>query len=272
MRKVNHKLLHIIQAAFGILTILAMSLASTGCEVVINPKTIVGSGAIKEYPLSFTGFEQLTVSGPIPTQIFQSERAYVSVKVNENILPYVQVNQIVDLLRINLDPSVNYRNLDIMVTVGMPKLRALGVSLAGKCTLNTFNSKDFVEISVSAASNLEIKGLNAGTFSLFLTSASSTSGTLNAEEGRMTISGASRLNLKGQCSDAFISASAASQANMADYWVNNADIFCSGVSSASINAGGKLNIDLSGVSSLIYGGSPVLGTVRVAAGSTLSRR
>ena len=49
-------------------------------------------------------------------------------------------------------------------------------------------------------------------------------------------------------------------------------IIASGVSGVDINVGSKLDIDLSGVSTMTYGGSPSLGTVRVDALSTLKRR
>jgi len=235
-------------------------------------ETITGSSVVTDYLLDYSGFSELTVAGPIRTEITRASIYKVSLSVNENVLHYVQINQIVNVLRINLDPSVNYRNVDIVLTIGLPDLRTLGISAAGTCTLNGFNLEEDMEISVSGASTLKMQNINTEYASLAATGASNIIGDLISEEARVSVSGASTINLSGQCIHMFIEVSGASQLKMSDFWVNKANVIASGVSGVDINVGGSLDITLSGVSSMTYGGNPKLGTVRVDALSTLRRR
>jgi hypothetical protein len=251
-----------------------LALTAAGCDVnPSNQTTVTGSPILREYDFNLTGFDQVIVTGPIQVEIVQADKASVSVKVNENIYQYLHVEQSVSVLYVSLETNSSYRNLDLKVSIGLRNLRALSISSAGECTLNGFTSVDLVEISLSGASRLNLTNLNAQNTSVYVTGASSITGTLNAEEGsKITLSGASKANLKGQTSYLLLNVSGASQASMDTYWANNAEILVTGVSTASVNIGGKLSVDLSGVSKLTYGGNPVLGSVRVDAVSTLNRR
>lgn len=66
--------------------------------------------------------------------------------------------------------------------------------------------------------------------------------------------------------------SGASRIRIEDYIVDDAVIDISGASSAEINAGGELDVTLSGASSLRYSGNPTLGDLNISGGSSLKRR
>jgi hypothetical protein len=250
----------------------SLLLIVAGCHVLDNRPELTGSMAMKQQDFDLTGFSQLVIAGPIHTVIYQTGKSYVSVIMNENLLPYLQVNQTTDVLSIELNPKVGYKNLEIDLTIGLPSLRALSISNAGYCYMNGFNSKEAMDISVLNASELELSIFSAPLVSLIEMNASVVNGSMNCDEVKATVFGASRLDLKGQCEDMILDAAGASQVNMADYWVNSASVTIRGASSGSLSVGGKLNIDLSGASNFTYSGDPALETVRVAAGSKLIRR
>ena len=64
----------------------------------------------------------------------------------------------------------------------------------------------------------------------------------------------------------------ASHAALADFMVGDASVTAVGASSAEVEVHGKLDVNISGVSTLTYGDSPQLGKVEVSGLSTLRRR
>jgi hypothetical protein len=274
--KMDHKIAQIIKVTLTFLfTIAVIILPTLGCELPESGLVVDGSAEVKEYILEYAEFSQLTIIGPIPVEIHQANKNSITVSINANLFEYLQVTHVVDLLRVELDPAVRlFRNLNISLSIEMPALRSLTISRAGKCVLHEFNMnmKESLDITVSEGSNAEISILSAQYVSVFTTSGSQTNGTLKCDDGRITALAASRVGLKGECQDMVIDASGASQANLAEYWVKNAMINARGASSVNLNVGGKLSVDLSGASSLTYGGDPTLGKVLVAAGSKLIRR
>jgi hypothetical protein len=54
--------------------------------------------------------------------------------------------------------------------------------------------------------------------------------------------------------------------------VNDADINLSGASHTSLDINGRLDVTLSGTSSVRYGGDPKLGEFNITGGSSLTRR
>ena len=253
-----------------VMSITLLSVSAPACTRV-QTNQVTGSATIQEYKLEVTDFSQLAVTGPIPVEIFQAKNCSVTLYVNDNFYQYVRVNQVVDLLRIDLEP-ISYKNLNISLRVGIPSLRTLAIARAGNCTVHAFNLKETCEITVSEASTADVNLVSEQYVSIFATSASSLTGTLVCSDARLAASGAGRLSLDGQCDYAFIDAAGASQVNLAGCWIGSAEAIVRGVSSAVLNVGGKLNIDVSGASTLSYGGNPNLGKVVVAAGSKLVRR
>jgi hypothetical protein len=91
-------------------------------------------------------------------------------------------------------------------------------------------------------------------------------------DGRFGLSGASFIELEGSADDVIIDASGASNVKFGGLSVGDASIDLSGASGATVNAGGSLDVNLSGASRLSYLGSPTLGNISVTGGSTISRK
>lgn len=244
--------------------------AFPGCTAT-DITRVSGSGTIKEYHLTVSDFSQVAVTGPIPVNIRQAEKCTATLKINDNLYSYVRVTQVIDVLRVELEPA-SFRNLDISLDITAPSLRSLAITRAGSCVVHEFNLKETCDITVSEASTADISLMSSQYVSVFATSASTVTGTLNCADARLAASGASRLFLKGQCEYAIIDAAGASQLELADCWIGNAEAMVRGVSTAFINVGGKLSVNVSGASTLSYSGNPGLGKVTVAAGSKLQRR
>jgi hypothetical protein len=105
-----------------------------------------------------------------------------------------------------------------------------------------------------------------------LSSSSRVTGHLKALDLKIDASGASRMELDGSGRDLLLTASSSSNVSMPNFTFNNAGIKLSGASKGDINVNGKIDIDLSSSSSLVYSGNPILGNVQINGASHLTHK
>jgi hypothetical protein len=86
----------------------------------------------------------------------------------------------------------------------------------------------------------------------------------------LNLSGASTVQLEGTGNNINLQASGASKAYLGSFSANDMRIDLSGASRAEVLTNGKLDVFLSGVSTLDYGGNPEMGTIDISGDSTLS--
>jgi hypothetical protein len=134
----------------------------------------------------------------------------------------------------------------------MPQLGGLTVSGASRGTVANFNSTEAVNIAVSGASRV--------------------TGDITAGDIGFDVSGASTIELEGSADNMVAAVSGASRFSLDDFTVNNANVNISGASTGTINLDGRLDANVSGASTLLYVGDPVMGTINVSGASTLSRK
>jgi len=120
------------------------------------------------------------------------------------------------------------------------------------------------------ASRIELMTLSAGDTELSLSGASSINGDLEADSIVFDLSGASSAQLAGSAEDAIIEGSGASGFRLSHLMVDNADVNLTGASTADMNVAGRLDISLSGASSIDYTGTPVVGRIEMSGGSTVN--
>lgn len=89
---------------------------------------------------------------------------------------------------------------------------------------------------------------------------------------RFTISAASTVTLGGRPGSLEIIGSGSCRLELSDFAVHDARVNLSGASQATVNLDGRLDADLSGASTLLYMGEPVLGDISVTGGSTISKK
>ena len=95
-------------------------------------------------------------------------------------------------------------------------------------------------------------------------------GNLTSGDTEITLSGASQCKLGGSAGNTTIEASGASSMNSPDFTMQRADVTLDGASNASVLTAGRLNLDISGFSTLNYYGNPTLGTIDISGASKLN--
>jgi hypothetical protein len=235
-----------------------------GCSTLGN---LVGSGPIVEKAYQFADFTQIEVTHDFEFDISRSETFKVAVSIHENLVDSLDVSQSGQTLKVRLKPG-NIANSDAKVTITLPELERLEVSGAARGNVTGFKSSRDFNLQVSGASQTNID-IEAGKTKIDISGASRLSGHLKAADTQMVVTGASHCELIGSADMTRLEISGASSANIPDLILQNADVELSGASSATINTSGKLDLDLSGASTLNYFGKPQLGKTDISGASKI---
>jgi hypothetical protein len=220
-------------------------LASSGCEAVI------GSGSIVTKVGDVGDFTGLHISNAFNVHITKSNQCRVEVKTNENLMPYVVLENQGGILRIAFQRGVNISHATSEAYIQMPFVREVHFTGATSGELIGDWSMPTMDVDMSGASKLN--------------------GRVIVENLNAHLSGASNISLQGSGNRIDLSGSGASHFDLRDFAGNDATIDMSGASHAALTVNGNLNAKLSGASSLKYRGEPKLGLIHTSGASTVQR-
>ena len=226
------------------------------CTVLILkgwPGVLIGSGNLETEEYAFANFTRVEISSAFEFEIKQSNSYSINVTADDNVIDRVQISQDGQTLKIRVGGvPTSFRSVTLKALVTMPQLRGLTVSGASRGIVSNFNCTEAVSIAVSGASRV--------------------TGDITAGDIEFDVSGASTVQLEGSADDMVAIISGASRFSLGDFTVNNADVNISGASTGTINLDGRLDANVSGASTLLYIGDPVMGTINVSGASTLSKK
>jgi len=251
---------------FGITLVASLSLVGMAC---IPFGSIIGRGPVETRSLNFTGFTKLDVSSTFKVEVVRDVSYSVSVTTNENIFDYLDFSKDGDTLKMQLKNG-SYTIASLKARVTMPDIVSLEVSGASSGSLSGFTSNGALKLAASGASSIELNGIKCGDVTTSVTGASKIKGSLESGNASVDISGASNATLSGRGQNLNVTVSGASRSTLKDFVASNAKINFSGASSGDVNTSGRLDVTLSGASSLRYYGTPTLGEVNVTGASSLN--
>ena len=252
----------------GLVLILTSGMLLTGCKrVAIDSDT--GPQVTRSY--DFTDFTRIEIGYAFKLEVVPADTYSITIRATESAFDHIKVIKSGDRLEIGLDRPFFHLFRSPVVKITMPELRGLYLSGASEGNVKGFRSSHDFDLTLSGASELDMD-METGSFVAELSGASDVSGYLEATSCDIDLSGASRIELSGSGGNVKLEASGASEMDLGDFTVNDADIHFSGASDGSLDINGRLDVDLSGASSLEYSGNPTLGDFDLSGGSELERR
>jgi hypothetical protein len=252
------------------ITVLASVMMFAGCvRVDISEK----NGPITTQDYNFTDFTGIQVGSAFQLDVTPSDTYKVSITAGKNVLDRVNVSQSGSILKIEITGwnLLWHWQTTPRVTITMPVLKELNLSGASQGSALGFKSTEDFQLKMSGASHLDMD-MVTGDFTADISGASSATGQLTATGSDIKLTGASQIELTGSGGNIKLHASGASHADTAYFTVNNADIEFSGASHGILDVSGRLDVTLSGASSLEYRGNSTLGTVDVSGASDLEHK
>jgi hypothetical protein len=255
------------EPAIFLVLFLAIGILATGvsCEV------ITGSGEVATWDMDYTDFNKIEVGSAFEVEVVRDATYLVRITIDKVLYEYLNIGQRGNTLRIDLKPRYAYTGTTQRAVVHLPDLHRLELSGASRANVNGFSVTHSLDFELSGASRLDLGPTIAGNSDFGLSGASRATGDIQMDDGHFNLSGASSLELVGSGDDIAINASGASRAALSDFPVATADIDLSGASRATIDVSTRMDINLSGGSTLEYRGDPKLGSLNVSGGSTINR-
>jgi len=214
-------------------------------------ETIKGSGNIifESYP--FSNFDRVHIETAFRAEITRSDTFSVALEVDDNLLQYIDVYLQNDTLYVEFagDDDVNFEDATWIMHIARPQISTLDVHVASSVELFDFVGQGNVNLDISSASRV--------------------SGHLEAQSLNVDLSGASNVDLTGSADRLDVEASGASSALLDSFTAVTADVNASGVSTALVHVTGRLDAEATGISTIVYSGSPELGDIEVGFGSSI---
>ena len=252
----------------GLILLLVAATALAGCRTVLLSEQ---NGPVITREYEFTDFTGIEVGHAFELEVTPSDTYKVTITAGEKVLDRIDVKKAGGILNFDINDLFFTWNTRPKVAIAMPVLRDLDMSGASKGNVRGFKSAEDFNLVLSGASELDLD-METGDFTADISGASRLAGFIKAASSHIELSGASRSELKGAGGDMILDASGASHVNMIDFAVEDAHIELSGASYAGLTIDGELNADLSGASSLEYGGNPTLGSLDLTGASSIERK
>lgn len=176
----------------------------------------------------------------------------VVIRVDDNLVQYLQVAKEGNTLKIGLKPGYSVRNATLQAEVTMPELTGLDLSGGSHATITDFKSTKALDVDLSGGSHLR--------------------GDIEAGNASFDLSGGSDVTLSGLGQNVTIDASGSSEVDLADFPVADVNVEVSGGSEATVKPSGRLDADASGGSDVYYLGNPTLGKIGTSGSSSVERK
>ena len=221
------------------------------CLVSCAQMNLTGSGNVVSQEEMITGFDKLDISSSFDVDVVQGDSFKVVIRVDDNLLEYVQAVKQGSTLKIGLEPmrAYNFSNTTMEADITMPDLTALDLSGSSTAVLNGFETSNSLTFDLSGNSELR--------------------GEIEGREVNFDLSGNSRILLSGSAANLRISASGNSEVDLSDFPGTDGRVDASGSSTVIVNLSGRLDADASGGSDIFYLGNPQLGSIDTSGSSNI---
>lgn len=229
---------------------LLVAILLIGCAQV----RITGSGNVVSQEEAITGFDTVDISHSFSVDITQGEDFSVVIRVDDNLVEYLDVTKDGSTLKIRFDPARSYNFFDATMEaeITMPELAGLDLSGNSDARVSGFESMQSLTVDLSGNSNLR--------------------GDIQAGDSSFDASGNSSIALSGSAGDVSVDASGSSDVDLADFPAADGSVSASGASTVTVNLSGRLDADASGSSDVYYLGNPQLGSIDTSGSSSVQSR
>ena len=258
----------------AIILVLVVALAGAYYVWANYMQGLTGSGNLISRQFTVPGFTSVQAEDAFTVNITYADYFMVRVTTDDNIMERIDVTSVNGTLHVGVSQGTPIARVTALkLEIYMPAVTGIVFSGATNGDLSGFPMQTRVTIMLSDASSLNVTQAVVGSFSASLSNGSVLRGYITCGGGvpsSFMLSGGSCVNLSGIGGDITIDASGGSSLELLGMAADDVSATMSGGSSARVNLDGVLNANLSGGSSLRYTGSPTMGSIVLAGGSSVN--
>jgi hypothetical protein len=220
----------------SVLFLLSVALLSS-CHMSMNKK-VEGNAHLKKQTRNVRGFTGISVAGPFKVTVQQGDDYAVSVEADENLLPYIEIEDDGNVLRIRERKGYNLRGTKgLNVTVQMPEINLLSLAGSG---------------SIEAPSIIK----NSDAIRVDLAGSGYISAIVETPEVRVDIAGSGNAALAGQTRDIDISIGGSGDCVAEQLKSENCHVSVGGSGTVKVYASNSLDASIGGSGNVYYAGAP----------------
>jgi hypothetical protein len=213
-----------------ILTVILLFVLMMACQ-----GGIVGNGRVQTRTEEVGSFNRLVINGNFHVLLEQTDKPYLKLEMDENLLDITRVSEEGNTLRI--DTKVNILQArEKKLYIGIKDLDKLELGGAVKLTADSTLKLSTVSILATGAVDLDFA--------------------IEAQKLKLDLAGASELDLRGKVDDVRMQLSGAGDFDAYDLLAKSVEIDLSGAGSARVYATEDLDVSISGAGSVKYRGEP----------------
>jgi hypothetical protein len=216
--------------------LLAIPLFLGACQGLLG-KRVHGDGNIQTEDRPVNDFKNVEVGGAAKVLVTQGDHASVKIEGDENLLKYMEVNQVGDKIIVRERPGFNLvPSHDLIVYVTAPVFNSIEAS--GACDIigqNKITNPEAMEMGVSGAGDIKME--------------------VDAPKLTARVSGSGSVYLKGTTKDVDLDLTGAGHAHCYELMAENTKVDISGAGSAEVYASVRLEADVSGAGDVKYKGN-----------------
>jgi hypothetical protein len=233
--------------------VISAALLSAG---LAHAATVTGSGKTATETRNVAEFQAIGVSGSMDLAVRQGPQQSLQLTADDNLLPLLET--VVEngkngaTLQVRWKPGQNiYTRSNVLVTVVLPKLSAVGLSGSGDAKVDSFNTPSLA-ISVSGSGDVSLPSLNT-------------------DELSVRISGSGDVRGDGKATKLNISVAGSGDVRLADLRADDVSVRIAGSGDAAVQAQKTLDVSVAGSGDVTYTGAATVKKSVAGSGSVTKK-
>jgi hypothetical protein len=229
---------------------LLIMLFFTSCSAQ-NWGKVKGDGNVITEKRSVGDFDELGVSGSFDIFLVHGKEGELTIKIEENLLPYLvmEVDNGKLKIRWKTGTSINTRR-GVEITVAFESIQAIGLSGSGDIVGKDIIKSDTFEVAVSGSGDMDLE--------------------LDVQKMEAAVSGSGDMDLKGTATNFEAAVAGSGDIDGINLKTEKAAVRVSGSGGITITVLNELDAKVSGSGSVRYKGSPAKEDVKVSGSGTVS--
>lgn len=222
--------------------------------VACGGRHVDGSGTSLEEVRPLGDVTHVTVHGEGLLILTQGSDAALRIRADDNIVPLLRSEVVAGVLTLGPEDGVNVDSeTSVVYELTLPSIEVVETSGAVRAELGPVDSPRFA-LRTSGASQASVEAIEADRIVVESSGASSIDATLESSAANVTLSGSSRIELRGRVDEQEVEASGASVYRAGALQSHRAEVRASGSSAAVLFADETIRVEGTGASSVRYQG------------------
>ena len=218
-----------------------------------SKEKIKGNGNVITTERNSTNYSEITVDGSFDVILVKGKQGKISIKGEENIIPYLETEISNNTLKINYKKDTNIQNTKKMtVTVHYSNLESVSLGGSGNISSNDLIKSNQFNVSIGGSGNINLK--------------------VDSKDVKASIGGSGNLNLEGNANEFMCSIAGSGNINAYQLIANQVTASIAGSGNIKITVTEKIKSKLVGSGNVYYKGKPsTVNSKSVGSGSTIEK-